>query len=113
VFYLGRKLLKTSQRRSNIETAIQEAEQRSWREWRQHLRGAAEGDLPRRKQNEEAEESAKVAQENIMAQSNQIIERLQETANQDLNSKRASDRNCDRGGSHGIAKKLSRNYRHK
>jgi len=44
-----------------------------------------------------------------MAQSNQIIERLQETANQDLNSEEASDRNYDHGGSHGIAKKLSRN----
>jgi F-type H+-transporting ATPase subunit b len=93
VFYLGRKLLKNilNERRSSIETAIQEAEQRS-REAAAALSEAqqkltqAQAEAERIRKN--AEESAKVAQENIMAQSNQVIERLQETANQDLNSER-------------------------
>jgi len=48
--------------------------------------------------------------ENIMAQSNQIIERLQETANQDLNSERVSVRTTAIAGGIMALQKLSRNY---
>lgn len=93
VVYFGRKFLGNvlSDRRSKIEEAIREAEQRlqtareALADQQQKLAQAqAEAESIRRK----AEEDAKVAREAILAQSNQEIQRLRETAVQDLNTAR-------------------------
>jgi len=93
LFYFGRKVVGNilSERRSRIETAIKEAEQRqkeaaaALSEAQQKLTQAqAEAERIRKA----AEESAQVAKETILAKSLQDVERLKETAAQDLNSER-------------------------
>lgn len=93
LFYFGRKVVgKTlSERRTQIEAAIKSAEQRqreaanALKEQQQKLAQAqAEAERIRKS----AEESAKVARENILAQAAKDVERLREEANRDLNSER-------------------------
>lgn len=91
VVYFGRKFLGNilGERRSKIEEAIRDAEQRlkqaqeSLADQQQKLAQAqAQAEQIRRK----AEEDAKVAREAILAQANQEIQRMRQTAAQDLNS---------------------------
>jgi F-type H+-transporting ATPase subunit b len=91
VFYFGRNFLSKalSDRRSNIEAAIQEAEKRkkeaaSALAAQQQKLAQAQTEATRIKA--AAEESAKVARADILAQSVQDIERLKASAAQDLNS---------------------------
>lgn len=91
VFYFGRKLLgkALSERRSQIEIAIEDAEKRkkeasSALADQQQKLAQAQAEATRIKA--AAEESAKVARAEIMAQSVQDIERLKASAAQDLNS---------------------------
>jgi F-type H+-transporting ATPase subunit b len=93
LIYFGRKVVgKTlSLRHEQIEAAIQSAEQRqreaaaALKEQQQKLEQAqAEAERIRKS----AEDSAKVARENILAQATKDIERLKEEANRDLNSER-------------------------
>ncbi len=93
LFYFGRKIVgKTlSDRRERIETAIQSAERRqkeavkALSEQQQKLAQAqAEAERIRKA----AEESAKVAGDNILTKAAQDIQGLKETAVQDLNSER-------------------------
>lgn len=91
--YFGRKFVgKTlSERREKIETAISSAERRAKEaaaalaDQQQKLAQAqAEAERIRKA----AEENAKVARDNILAAAAQDIERMQQTASQDLNSER-------------------------
>lgn len=91
LFYFGRKVVgKTlSDRRARIETEIQAAEKRakdaaaSLAQQQQNLASAqAEAERIRKG----AEENAQKAKEKILAQTATDIQRLKETANQDLNS---------------------------
>jgi F-type H+-transporting ATPase subunit b len=91
VFYFGRKLLgkALTERRSQIEIAIEDAEKRkkaasSALADQQQKLAQAQAEATRIKV--AAEESAKVARAEIMAQSVQDIERLRASAAQDLNS---------------------------
>lgn len=91
VFYFGRKLLgkALTERRSQIETAIADAEKRK-KEASSAL-AAQQQKLAQAKTEAtririDAEESAKVARAEIMAQSVQDIERLKANAAQDLTS---------------------------
>jgi len=93
LFYFGRKVVgKTlSDRHERIEAAIATAERRasesaaSLAEQQQKLAQAqAEAERIRKV----AEENAKVARNNILAQATQDIQRMKETAAQDLNSER-------------------------
>lgn len=93
VFYFGRKLLSKilTERRSSIETAIQEAEQRQ-REAAAALSDAqqklTQAQAEAQRIRKAAEESAQTAREAVLARAAQDIERLKETASQDLNSER-------------------------
>ncbi|MFB2978707.1 F0F1 ATP synthase subunit B [Microseira sp. BLCC-F43] len=91
--YFGRGFLGNvlSDRRSKIEEAITDAEQRlktaqeSLADWQQKLAQAqAEAEKIRRK----AEEDAKAAREAILAQATKDIERLRESAGQDMETAR-------------------------
>ncbi|MBD2744780.1 F0F1 ATP synthase subunit B [Coleofasciculus sp. FACHB-1120] len=93
LFYFGRKLLGNilSERRSRIETAIREAEQRqkeaaaALSDAQQKLTQAqAEAERIRK----DAEESAKAAREAILAKAAMDVERLQRTAVDDVNTER-------------------------
>jgi F-type H+-transporting ATPase subunit b len=93
LFYFGRKVVGNilSERRANIEAAIKEAEQRqkeavaALSEAQQQLtQGQAEAERIRKA----AEENAEKAREAILAKVILDIERLQETAAQDVNSER-------------------------
>jgi F-type H+-transporting ATPase subunit b len=93
LFYFGRKLLGNilRERRSRIETAIREAEQRqkeaaaALSDAQQKLTQAqAEAERIRK----DAEESAKAAREAILAKAAKDVERLQKTAVEDLNTER-------------------------
>lgn len=93
LLFFGRKFVgKTlSQRREQIETAILSAERRQKEAaaaLAQQQQKLAQAQTEAERIRKSAEESAKVATENIMAQATQDIERLKETANQDLNSER-------------------------
>lgn len=93
LLFFGRKVVGNilSERRERIETAIQSAEQRqreaavALSEQQQKL-AQAQAEVERIRKS--AEESAKVARENIMATAAQDIERLKETSAQELNSER-------------------------
>lgn len=91
--YFGRKVVSNTlnERRLRIETAIQDAEQRSTEaaaalsDAQQKLTQAqAEAQRIRKS----AEENAQAAKENILARAVQDVQRLKETAAQDLNSER-------------------------
>lgn len=93
VYYFGRKLLSNilTERQERIETAIKEAEQRQQEaaallsESQQKLTQAqAEAQRIRAA----AEESAKAAKEAILARAAEDVERLKQTATQELNSSR-------------------------
>lgn len=93
LLFFGRKVVgKTlAQRREQIETAIVSAERRQKEAaaaLAQQQQKLAQAQTEAERIRKSAEESAKVATENIMAQATQDIERLKETANQDLNSER-------------------------
>lgn len=89
--YLGRKFLGgiLSERRSAIETAIRDAEQRrkeaasALAEQQQKL-AQAQAEVERIRAS--AEESAKAAREEILAQAEQDMQRLREAALQDANT---------------------------
>jgi len=91
--YFGRKVVgKTlSLRREQIETAIQSAEKRqreaaaAFKEQQQKL---AQAQTEAEQIRALAEDNAKVARENILAQAIKDIERMKEEANRDLNSER-------------------------
>ncbi|MBE9126826.1 F0F1 ATP synthase subunit B [Coleofasciculus sp. LEGE 07081] len=93
LFYFGRKFLGNtlSQRRSDIEEAIREAEKRqkeaaaSLADAQQKLAQAqAEAERIRAK----GEENAKAARESVLAAAAKDVERMKESAVQDLNSER-------------------------
>ncbi|GAC1448343.1 MAG: F0F1 ATP synthase subunit B [Chamaesiphon sp.] len=91
--YFGRKSVSNilSERRSKIETAIKEAEQRQ--QEAAALLSDAQQKLTQAQSEAErirkaADESARVAREAILAKAVQDVERLQETAAQDLNTER-------------------------
>lgn len=93
LFYFGRKVVgKTlSDRREKIETAIKSAEQRAkeaataLNEQQQKM---AQAQAEAERILAAAAENARVAKENILAAAAQDIERMRETATQDLNSER-------------------------
>lgn len=93
LLYFGRRFVgKTlSERRERIETAIQSADKRQ-REAvaalsdQQQKLGSAQAEAERIRV--QAEENAKVARENILAAAAQDVERMKQTAAQDLNSER-------------------------
>lgn len=91
LFFFGRKVLVKilNERREEIETAISSAERRQ-REAATALSGQqqklAQAQAEAERIRKSAEESAKVARENILAAAAQDIERLHETATQELNS---------------------------
>lgn len=93
LFYFGRKYLSKilNERRSNIETAIQEAEQRS-REAAVALSDAqqklTQAQAEAQRIRKAAEESAQAAKEAILVRAVQDVQRLKETAAQDLNTER-------------------------
>jgi F-type H+-transporting ATPase subunit b len=91
LIYFGRGFLgKTlAERRSSIETAIQDAERRkkeaaaALADQQQKL---AQAQVEANRIRAEAEQSAKVARDAILAQAEQDIERMKATAAQDLNT---------------------------
>ena len=93
LYYFGRKVVSNilSERRLKIETAIQDAEQRATEaaaalsDAQQKLTQAQSEAQRIRKV---AEENAQVAKENILARAVQDVQRLKETAAQDLNTER-------------------------
>ena len=93
LFYFGRKVVGNilSERRANIEAAIKEAEQRQ-REAEKALSEAkqqlAQGQAEAERIRKAAEENAEKAREAILAKVVVDIERLQETAAQDVDSER-------------------------
>ena len=92
IVFGGKLVGKTlSQRRESIETAIFSAEQRqkeATAALAQQQQKLAQAQTEAERIRKSAEESAEVAYLNIMTQATQDIERLQETASQDLNSER-------------------------
>ncbi|MDJ0733773.1 MAG: F0F1 ATP synthase subunit B [Nostocaceae cyanobacterium] len=93
LFYFGRKVLSNtlSERRSNIETTIQEAEARA-KEAAVALSEAQEkltqAQAEAKRIIAAAQESGRAAKEAILAQATTDVERLRETAVRDLNTER-------------------------
>ena len=93
LFYFGRKVVGNtlSERRSNIEQEIREAEKRQ-KEAAASLADAqqklAQAQAEAERIRAAAEESAKAAREAILSQATKDIERLKETAAKDLESER-------------------------
>jgi F-type H+-transporting ATPase subunit b len=93
LFYFGRKVIGNllSERRSTIETAIREAEERqqaaagSLAEQQQKL---AQAQAKAEQIRADAETSAKVARESILAKAAKDVERLQSDASRDLEAER-------------------------
>lgn len=91
VFYFGRNILgKTLQeRRSSIEAAIQEAEQKQKQaaaQLAEQQQKLAQAQAEAQRIRAEAEERAKAAREAILVQSAEDIERMKASAAQDLNT---------------------------
>ncbi|MBV9390148.1 MAG: F0F1 ATP synthase subunit B [Chroococcidiopsidaceae cyanobacterium CP_BM_ER_R8_30] len=93
LYYFGRKTLSNilNERRSSIETVIQEAEQ-GQQEAAAALSDAqqqlTQAQVEAQRIRKVAEESAQTAREAILAQAVQDVQRLKETAAQDLNTER-------------------------
>ncbi len=93
LFYFGRKVISNilSERRLNIETEIKAAEQRA-KEAAAALSDAqqklTQSQAEAQRIRSSAEENAQTAKEDILKRSLQDIERLKETATQDLNAER-------------------------
>ncbi|MBD2667002.1 ATP synthase subunit b [Richelia sinica FACHB-800] len=93
LFYFGRKVLTNilNERRSNIESAIQDAEGRL-REAQVALNQAQEqltqAQAEAQRIRQAAEENAQAAKEAILAKATADVERLKETAAADLNNER-------------------------
>ena len=93
LFYFGRKVISKilSERHLSIEAAIEEAEQRS-KEAAAALSDAqqklTQSQAEAQKIRQAAEENAQAAREAILARTVQDIQRLKETAVQDLNTER-------------------------
>lgn len=93
LFYFGRKVLSNilSERRSNIETAIREAEAQTKNAadaLSQVQEKLTQAQAEAQRIRKAAEESAQAARESILAQAAQDVERLKETAARDLDTQR-------------------------
>ncbi|BAU07527.1 ATP synthase F0 subunit B [Fischerella major NIES-592] len=93
LFYFGRKVISNtlSERRSNIETAIREAEQRA-KEAAAQLSDAqqklTQAQAEAQQIRKAAEENARSVREAILARAAEEVERMKETAARDLDTER-------------------------